>query len=167
MGNGNMWYGVWKHGNGTHLVVLVPGEAVRAEDKPVFPGGAFDERDWDTEPAFPDELVSGSSGSSLLALGGPVKPNEVRMVGVHVRQLDLDHQLQLGEEGGKEEGEREKGVAHVFLAGLLLLTELSGENSLSFVSQSWVLGHLVREEREIDSGGPGLVWHSLLLHISG
>ena len=95
---------------GPHLAVFEPGEAVRAEDEPVLPRGALDERDRDAQPALPDELVPRSPGPALpVGLGGAVKPDEVWVVGVHVGQLNLDHQLQL--HGGKERrgGERRGG----------------------------------------------------------
>ena len=79
-----------------YLVVLKPVEAVRAQDKPVFSRGAFDQRNRYAEPAFPDELVSGSpSPCPAIPFRGPVKPDEIGMVGVHVGQLNFQHQLQL------------------------------------------------------------------------
>ena len=69
----------------TNLVILEPVEAVGAEDKPVLSGRALDEGDGDAQPALPEELVGGSPCSSLLPLRGTIKPNEVRVVGVHVR----------------------------------------------------------------------------------
>lgn len=125
----------------TYLIILVPSEALRGENKPVFSRAAFDEGDMETQPAFPDDLVTQGLGGPLgvFTLGGsatgggqyieyysisgggyyieyqnylqvqyrnvkvltvtlsnvPVKADEVRMVGVHVGQLNLYHQLQL------------------------------------------------------------------------
>ena len=39
--------------------------------------------------------MAGSPGASLFGLGGSVEANEVRVVGVHVGELYLHHQLQL------------------------------------------------------------------------
>lgn len=97
-GNENIEHGDVSHKEFADLVIFEPSEAVRTEDKPIFSRGALDERDRDTQPPLPDELVIGCSRPSLLPLGGAVKPNEVWVVGVHVGQLYLNHQLQLQRE---------------------------------------------------------------------
>ena len=93
---------------GTYLIVLEPVEAVRAEDEPVLSGGSLDEGDRDTEPPLADQLVAGGPSSSLLVLGGPVEPNEVWMVCVHIGQLYLNHQLQLRQRERERDRDRER-----------------------------------------------------------
>ena len=110
----DMEYGTWDCAD---LVVFVPGEAVRTEDKPILPRGALDQGHRYAQPALPDQLVSSCSccPSSLFLPSSTVKSNEVWMVGIHVRQFDLNHQLQLPREreererGERERGERERG----------------------------------------------------------
>ena len=109
--------------------------------------------------------MAGSPGASLFGLGGSVEANEVRVVGVHVGELYLHHQLQLwttahtdrevrwntdSQRGKVEYRERERerervmeeAWTHMLLASLFLFPELRGQDSLSLISQPWVLGHL-------------------------
>lgn len=78
---------------------------------------------------LPDNLVAQAPCSCLCGVFGFIlgvgKPDKIFVVGVHVCQFVIDHENKL------------------FFTFLFTLSNMSGDDTLSFFTQSWILAHLL------------------------